>query len=156
MSHADNSPPQKHSSIVTNSIIVAVLLLLFLAILIPNIMTSGIMGPSKRPQTVANMRAIGTALGAYHVDTGHYPILDAGTFKQIAYQSTLHQGMTTAYYDGTWKDNWGTALQYYSDGEGYTLKSYGSDRKPGGKREMNSDILYVNGEFVAPSIGIGR
>ena len=59
------------------------------------------------------------------------------------------------YYQGATKDAWGTPFYYDSkDGTwvrgGYTLMSYGKDRKPGGNNKFDSDIIYVNGQFIRP------
>jgi hypothetical protein len=88
MLHTENPTHQTRSSVVTISLIIGAAFLLFLAILIPNIITSGWLGPSKRSQTLSTMRSIGTALGSYQVDYGIFPLLSHGTFKQIAYQTT--------------------------------------------------------------------
>lgn len=130
-------------------IILLIILFIIAAIVIPNLLAG--ISRSKRSRTVADMRAIGTALGSYQVDNNQFPILEGGKFKNIAFKTQLSDGLTTSYYEGTAKDVWRKDFYYNSDGYGYTLKSFGKDRKPGGSEEMNSDIVYINGTFRAPS-----
>jgi general secretion pathway protein G len=125
------------------------ILVIIAAIAIPNLLTG--FSRSKRGRTVADMRAIGTALGSYQVDNDLFPILEGGKFKDIAFKTQLADGLTTSYYEGAEKDAWRKDFYYSSDGYGYTLKSFGKDRKPGGNGGFNSDIVYINGSFVAPS-----
>jgi hypothetical protein len=99
---------------------------------------------------VADMRAIGTALGSYQFDTGHFPLLTQGTFREIAFQSRSADGLTRAYYEGASTDAWGRDFYYHGTHAGDTLKSFGRDQQPGGNKELDSDIVYINGTFRAP------
>jgi hypothetical protein len=94
------------------------------------------------------MRTIGTALGSYRVDYGHYPLAPPDVF------STLR---TTNSYEGTTTDGWGREFSYHSDdGTTYTLLSDGKDGKKGGSGEYALDIIYIDGQFVAPARFCGQ
>lgn len=130
-------------------LIVVAIIGIIAAIAVPNLLTA--IQRSKRNRTVADMRAIGTALGSYQVDNNIFPVLDTGALSQIAFQTTLASGMTTSYYEGAMKDGWGIDFYYSSASQGYTLRSYGKDTSTNQDGEFNSDIFYMNGTFRAPS-----
>ena len=108
----------------------------------------GYMAP-KRPRTVADMRAIGTALGSYQVDYNTFPIQPVlGDLEDAALPAVYYEEVV---YKGRFRDSWNTPFKYISDGQSYSLISYGKDRKPGGEEEFEADIVYINGQLVAPS-----
>ena len=130
-------------------LIVVAIIGIIAAIGVPNLLNA--IQRSKRSRTAADMRAIGTALGSYHVDNNMFPITNS-TFDKIAFQSALTGGLTTAYYEGSSRDGWGSLFYYSSDGQGYTIGSLGKDRAPGSNSgEFGSDIIYINGQFAGPS-----
>lgn len=101
---------------------------------------------AKRSRTVADMRAMGTAFGSYQVDNNVFPIHPAETEIQ-------ELEVYPNYYEGATADAWGMPIVYVSDAEGqnYLLISYGQDGAPGGwEREFAPDIIYMNGQFLAP------
>jgi ankyrin repeat protein len=108
---------------------------------------SGELERSKQTRTVADMRAIGTALGSYQVDFDFFPKYDGTINLQDA-------GLPQEYYVGAYTDAWGTPFMYISDSDGsqYLLISYGRDQVAGatGESEFDADIVYLNGQFVAP------
>jgi hypothetical protein len=120
------------------------LLVILSCIILPNLLI--MIQKSKSSHTAADMRAIGTALGSYWVDYGHYPVSPPDVF------STLDN---LGYYTGATNDGWGHELFYHSnDGTTYTLTSYGKDGKKGGcddGYEWECDIIYCDGQFVAPA-----
>src|SRR5512136_1287275 len=101
-------------------LIVVAIIGIIAAIAVPNLLTA--IQRSKRSRTAADMRAIGTALGSYQVDCNIFPV-QAGNFQSIYRQGALATGMTGEYYEGAYKDGWGSIF-YYSSGNGqsYTLK----------------------------------
>ncbi len=133
-------------------LIVVAIIGIIAAIAVPNLLTA--IQRSKRSRTVADMRAIGTALGSYNVDTNIFPYTANVAFQgfaSYAFQTSDANGMTSAYYEGASKDAWGKEFQYQSDAQGYTLRSDGKDRTVGtGNGDFDSDIIYVNGQFQAP------
>lgn len=130
-------------------LIVVAIIGIIAAIAVPNLLTA--IQRSKRSRTVADIRAIGTALGSYQVDNNQFPIGTTTAFASIAFKGALTEGMTTSYYEGASKDGWGTDFYYSGDNNGYTLRSYGKDKSSNQDGEFNSDIVYVNGSFTAPS-----
>jgi general secretion pathway protein G len=131
-------------------LIVVAIIGIIAAIAVPNLLTA--IQRSKRSRTAADLRAIGTALGSYQVDENQFPD-DAGDndFGNLA--------LPEAYYQGATKDAWGVAFQYDSDDDeqGYTLESYGKDRGDGWTNsEFDSDIVYINGSFMAPASLVER
>ena len=130
-------------------LIVVAIIGIIAAIAVPNLLTA--IQRSKRSRTVADIRAIGTALGSYQVDNNIFPIGSQTAFSAIAFKGDLTEGMTTSYFEGASKDAWGTDFYYSGDTQGYTLKSWGKDRTTNQDSEFNSDIVYVNGSFTSPS-----
>lgn len=131
-------------------LIVVAIIGIIAAIAVPNLLTA--IQRSKRSRTAADLRAIGTALGSYQVDNNMFPLkTTASTFNTIAFQTVELSGMTTAYYEGSAKDGWGTLYYYSSDGAGYTLKSLGKNAAVAGASDFDSDIVYINGQFASPS-----
>ena len=130
-------------------LIVVAIIGIIAAIAVPNLLTA--IQRSKRSRSVADIRAIGTALGSYQVDNNIFPIGSQTEFSGIAFKGDLSEGMTTSYFEGASKDAWGTDFYYSGDTQGYTLKSYGKDRTTNEDGEFNSDIVYVNGSFTSPS-----
>ena len=102
----------------------------------------------KRNRTMADMRSIGTAVESYQIDYGFYP-LSTGAWK--------NELVGDQYYRGAAQDAWEQPFQYLSDGKDYTLGSYGKDQRVGsGKDAFDSDIVFLNGRFVAPSAVVER
>ncbi len=91
---------------------------------------------------MADMRAIGTAVECYQIDYGFYP---------RSTEVWKNELVGDKYYRGPAQDAWGKPFQYLSDGQGYTLRSDGKDRRVGGGKDaFDSDIVFLNGRFVAP------
>ena len=137
-------------------LIVVAIIGIIAAIAVPNLLTA--IQRSKRSRTVADMRAIGTAIGSYQVDNNIFPFTNDASvnLSQIAFVTDIAAGMTSAYYEGASKDGWGKQFLYASDGEGYTLVSYGKDRRPTENSDFDSNLIYVNGTFRAPDTVRGK
>ena len=137
-------------------LIVVAIIGIIAAIAVPNLLTA--IQRSKRSRTVADIRAIGTALGSYQVDNNIFPVATGGgdTFNDIANQNAIADGLTREYYEGATKDAWGQHFYYSSDGQGYTLMSWGKDTHTAQSGTFDSNILYVNGSFQAPSAIVER
>jgi general secretion pathway protein G len=134
-------------------LIVVAIIGIIAAIAVPNLLTA--IQRSKRSRTAADVRAIGTALGSYQVDTNIFPINTANTFDNI-YRTSL----PATYYEGAAKDGWGTYFYYtqVDNGQAYTLKSFGKEKTEGNtaNSEFDSDIIYINGSFQAPGSLVER
>lgn len=98
----------------------------------------------RRDRTMADMRAIGTALDMYKEDNQNYP--------QVKNAQKLFELLeSTGYYVGMVRDAWGVDYMYMPDGKtDYRVISYGSDRSKGDSgRQYASDIVLSNGSFIA-------
>jgi hypothetical protein len=98
--------------------------------------------PGKRALTKQSMRAVGTALGYYQMDTGSY--------LEAPEEQNLTSDIIPEDYLLVFADAWGTPFRYVSDGTSYRLISYGADKakgKAGG--DEDADIIYENGDFVS-------
>lgn len=114
-------------------------------------------GIQKREETIARMKALGTALWSYKIDYNMFPIAEQSTISNITFKTSPKDGLPANYYEGPVKDGWGTDFYYNSvDGQNFTLKSWGKDKVEGsGGDEFDSDIVYINGKFVAPKAILG-
>ena len=119
-------------------LIVVAIIGIIAAIAVPNLLTA--IQRSKQKRSMADMRAIGTALGSYQVDYDKFPTqATAGAFE-----STL---VGKSYYAGSTKDGWAKVYKYQSGGDDYTLCSYGKQgqQKYQSGVEFSEDLLFVNG-----------
>ncbi len=131
-------------------LIVVAIIGIIAAIAVPNLLTA--IQRSKRSRTAADMRAIGTGLGSYYVDYNQYPIYNAGDATDATNMFDKLEAL--GIYNGAKKDGWDQAFVYDVDANGteYTLESYGKDRGDGWtNNDFDSDIVYANGQFVAPA-----
>lgn len=139
---------QKGFTLIELLIVVAIIGIIA-AIAIPNLLNAINRGRQKR--TMADMRTIMTALGAYAVDNMAFPVNQ--TFAQLA----TH--ITPIYIKSfPSKDGWATAYFFQSDtaGSDYTLIGYGKDRTFQGSipsfdtatQDFDCDIIGQGGMFV--------
>lgn len=137
-------------------LIVVAIIGIIAAIAVPNLLTA--IQRSKRSRTVADIRAIGTALGSYQVDCNIFPVKSNGVLSDIAFKpkGNTAQGMTVDYFEGASKDAWGQSFYYSSNSQGYTLKSWGKDKNSNQAGEFESNIIYVNGQFSAPGTVVSK
>lgn len=100
---------------------------------------------AKRTQTYKDMNAIAVALANVHVDTDYYPL-------QYPENTLSHEIVSRNYYGGPFQDAWHTEFHYVSDGNSYTLISYGKDKTAGDKGYGGyaEDIVFLNGVLIAP------
>ena len=122
-------------------LIVVAIIGIIAAIAVPNLLTA--IQRSKQKRTMADLRAMGTALGTYQVDYNRYPTSSSWT----NFSTDTLGGSTTGrlYYKGSVKDGWNTTYQYISDGDSYTLCSRGKGGAAGGTAEFERDIAHIDG-----------
>jgi len=140
---------QKGFTLIELLIVVAIIGIIA-AIAIPNLLNAINRGRQKR--TMADMRTIATAIGAYGTDNSFYPA-DLSTITALApyIAPTYIKTFPT-------KDGWGGDYQFLSDSAGadYSIRSYGKDRITDGStpsvetktRYFDCDIIATNGAFV--------
>ncbi|HZI94097.1 MAG TPA: prepilin-type N-terminal cleavage/methylation domain-containing protein [Patescibacteria group bacterium] len=141
-------------------LIVVAIIGIIAAIAIPNLLNAIDRGKQKR--TMADTRAIGTAVESYAVDTNFYPI--SSSMASISSLGAANLGIEPIYLKLVpTKDGWGGLLYYGSDaggaGSDYTLVSYGKDKKvssssKGETNDFDCDIIYQNGVFTAYPQGV--
>jgi type II secretory pathway pseudopilin PulG len=116
---------------------------------------------AEQQKTVDAIRDIGTAIEAYKLVAGKYPVASSGHVEEI--EDHLVPKYLAAFPE---KDGWGNELEYYCvQPEGpYYIISLGSDKErdvglyksnrlPSGLgfnviRTFKEDIIFTNGEFV--------
>lgn len=112
--------------------------------------------------TECDIDGITTALELYWLDIEHYPSTEAG-FKALEVRDPTDDpenkwnGPYLKRKDKIKKspagipiDRWGNELQYTSDGESFTIISYGADGKPGGTgfgRDIKSGERYYEKKY---------
>ncbi|MFZ0890494.1 MAG: type II secretion system major pseudopilin GspG [Candidatus Binataceae bacterium] len=116
-------------------IMVVILILGLLATIVVQSLR-GATDKAKRTKALADIHEIQTALDRYYLDNGFYPTTDQGLPALVSAPSG---GRVPANYeDGGYVrrvplDPWGNAYFYQSDGNTYTLKSYGKSGTEGGQ-----------------------
>ncbi len=97
---------------------------------------------AKRTKAQADIAELKTALDRYYLDNGSYPTTDQGL--QALVSAPTSGTIPGSYEEGGYVeriplDPWGHAYFYQSDGNSYTLKSFGADGVEGGTGK-NADI----------------
>jgi general secretion pathway protein G len=97
---------------------------------------------AKRTKAMADIAELKTALDRYYIDNGSYPTGDQGLNALVT--ASGQGAQATNYEEGGYirripADPWGNPYVYSSDGNNYTLKSYGADGAEGGTGK-NADI----------------
>ena len=97
---------------------------------------------AKRTKAMADIAELKTALDRYYIDNGSYPTTDQGLTALVT--ASGQGAQATNYEEGGYirripADPWGNPYVYSSDGNNYTLKSYGADGAEGGTGK-NADI----------------
>jgi len=128
-------------------LIVVAIIGLIAAIAIPNLRSA--MNKAKQGRTLADMRAIGSALETYAVDNNIYPrsLSDANA---AALSSFLSRYLRSVPPNDGWNNPW--HVDTNSAGTVYTITSHGADgvagTNPGGATaDFNCDIIYTNNAF---------
>lgn len=91
---------------------------------------------AKRTKAAADLRAIEQSLHLYKLDNGIYPTTEQGLQALVTRPTS---GVVPArwnpegYLEKVPLDPWGHPYLYLSDGERYTLKSFGADGEEGGE-----------------------
>ena len=130
-------------------LIVVAIIGIIAAIAIPNLLNAIQRGKQKR--TMADMRAIGTAVESYAVDNNEYP---AGGSAVSGISNDLEPRYIAQMVEN---DAWNHAIDYTSSPSGspqtYSIESYGKNGAneatvSGQTTDFNNDIIFSQGLFV--------
>jgi type II secretion system protein G len=139
-------------------LIVIAIIGILAAIAVPNLLNAVQRGKQKR--TMSDMRALATAIEAYHVDHGAFPsaACPGGVYSTAgtALTSTSFTLLTPTYIAQPPRiDGWGRFLLYNVDTgrANYNIQSFGKDGAAdtigcGTTTDFNDDIMYSNGTFL--------
>jgi general secretion pathway protein G len=139
---------QQQGMTLVEILIVVAVIAIITAIAVPNILNS--VQKSRRSRAMAEMKSMmaGLAQAARNVDL-------SGGLEDVPI-STL---VDTAEFKGNTKDPWGGDYLFSFDPEQsiFVLKSLGFDNVAGASNgEFDSDIVFKNGNFVAPASVVGQ
>ncbi len=102
----------------------------------------GVTDRAKRTKAEADISELKQALDSYYLDNGNYPTSEQGLQALVSAPTSgpvPSDYETGGYIERVPLDPWGHPYVYESDGNSYTLKSYGADGQPGGTGK-NADI----------------
>jgi len=91
---------------------------------------------AKRTKAAADLRAVQQALNLYRLDNGGYPTTDQGLQALVTkpQSGTIPRRWNSeGYLEKVQTDPWGHPYIYISNGDHYTLKSFGADGEEGGE-----------------------
>jgi len=139
-------------------LIVIAIIGILAAIAIPNLLNAVQRGKQKR--TMTDIRALATAVEAYHVDNSMFPTAscDGGLYTSAgtSLATDSFTKLTPTYIaHPPVQDGWGGSLSYNVDNglSRYNIRSFGRDGSSssvlcGTTTDFNDDILYSNGSFL--------
>ncbi|MGO9062586.1 MAG: type II secretion system major pseudopilin GspG [Candidatus Binataceae bacterium] len=137
-----NSRRKKQEGFTLIEIMVVILILGLLATLVVQSLR-GATDKAKRTKAMADIAELKTALDRYYIDIGSYPTSDQGLNALVTPpgqgQGTQAASTDQGYIQRIPNDPWGNPYVYASDGNSYTLKSFGADGAEGGTGK-NADI----------------
>ena len=139
-------------SLVELLIVVAVIGLI-VAIAVPNLLNA--IQRSKQTRTISDLRSISNGLGIYQQDYAKFPLL-ASLGPITAVSDTLVPFIGQVPLD----DGWNNTLQYRSDGDTYTLASFGLNLladtpwESGITSYFDDDIVILDGSFLQIPEGV--
>jgi len=139
-------------------LIVIAIIGILAAIAIPNLLNAIQRGKQKR--TMADMRALATAVESYNIDHSMFPTASCslGVFATVGtvLDTASFSNLTPTYIASPpVRDGWGRYLSYDVDValSRYNIRSFGRDGSVnsvtcGTTTDFNDDIVYSNGTFV--------
>jgi general secretion pathway protein G len=139
-------------------LIVIAIIGILAAIAVPNLLNA--VQRARQKRTMTDMRALATAVEAYHVDNSMYPTAACAsglyTDAGITLDSTSFATIAPTYISvAPLRDGWGNYLVYnVNNGNSrYNILSYGRNAVSDGivcgtTTDFNDDILFTNGSFI--------
>jgi len=129
----------------TELLVVITIIGLVAAIAVPNMISA--LHRARQKRTMSDLRAISEGIEMYQQDFSFYPTYTDTMAEALAGDLEVYVGKIVS------KDAWRWPLHYDSDGDGYTVKSYGSDGLEdaavflGPTDNFRSDIIFSDGLF---------
>lgn len=102
------------------------------------------LGKSERGAAKAQVEALGRALDAYRLDTGHYPSTEQGLVALVTRPGDEPKWNGPYLQKAVPADPWGRPYVYRSPAQGggdFDLLSLGRDGQPGGEGDL-ADVAY--------------
>lgn len=119
--------------------LIEIMVVVFILGLLVTLVAPKVMGrtdEAKRTKAAADLRAVQQALNLYRLDNGGYPTTDQGLHALVSkpQNGTVPQRWNLeGYLEKIQTDPWGYPYMYLSNGDRYTLKSFGADGEEGGE-----------------------
>jgi len=151
-------------------LIVVAIIGIIVAIAIPNLLNA--IQRAKQRRTMGDIRSTATAVEAYAVDFNRYPPAAGLAYPDgTAYPTVTLGAVAAGYIAPTYirvvpqSDGWNSWFLYNVDGNGvaYVIASNAKDGvvttipgSGGPTTDFNSDIIYINGQFVNYPEGVQR
>jgi type II secretory pathway pseudopilin PulG len=136
-------------------LIVVAVIGLVAAIAVPNLLNSIQRG--RQARTVGDVRTISNALAMYQTDFMSYPVANSWvSFGTVRSRLLIYKGNLND------QDGWNKAYMYISDGDAYTLVSYGMNGvadlpwTEGRTNTFESDIVVQDGALIQWPEGLQR
>lgn len=140
-------------------LIVVAIIGLLAVIAIPNLLNA--LNRSRQARTMAELRAVATAVEEYHIDNSFYPATAETNIAASALPTILEPVYIVALPE---IDAWQFDMRYASDAVQYTIGSLGKDGSTGGSLtlagsggatgEFDCDIIMADGLFVQWPAGV--
>ena len=139
-------------SLVELLIVVAVIGLI-VAIAVPNLLNA--IQRSRQTRTISDLRSISNGLGIYQQDYAKFPVAASlGSFTAVSEDLVPFIGNVPI------EDGWQKTFQYKSDGDTYTLASFGANLladqpwSSGKTSYFDEDIVILDGSFLQIPEGV--
>ncbi|GIW39550.1 MAG: type II secretion system protein GspG [Candidatus Binatia bacterium] len=94
---------------------------------------------ARRTKAAADIKGIEEALHLFKLDNGFYPTTSQGLEALLPGSGVGPNSSPEGYLSKVPVDPWGNPYVYASDGQNFTIKSYGADGQDGGEGK-NADI----------------
>jgi general secretion pathway protein G len=118
--------------------VVVFILGLLVTLVVPRVINAGVQ--AKRTKAGADVKAIAESLEMFKLENGFYPSTVDGLQMLVRPTSKATHANRDGYLKKLPIDPWGNEYAYFSDGESFLVKSYGSDGQEGGSGEK-ADIV---------------
>jgi general secretion pathway protein G len=139
-------------SLVELLIVVAVIGLI-VAIAVPNLLNA--IQRSRQTRTISDMRSISNGLGIYQQDYAKFPVAASlGALTDVSADLVPFIGQVPL------EDGWQKVFQYKSDGDTYTLASFGANLladqpwESGKTSYFDDDIVILDGSYLQIPEGV--